>query len=108
MPPALGFLLGFTDPLVEVVPTVNSYISFITRLLIAIGLVFEIPLVMFFLAKLNLINAKMLGGIRRYVFVVAFIVAAIVTPTPDPFNQLLVAIPILVLYEVGALFTRFV
>jgi sec-independent protein translocase protein TatC len=108
MPPALGFLLGFTDPLVAVIPTVDSYISFITRLLIAIGVIFELPLAMGFLAKVRIINPKMLNGIRRYVVVVAFIIAAIVTPTPDPFNQLLVAIPILVLYEVGALITRFV
>jgi sec-independent protein translocase protein TatC len=107
MPPALGFLLGFTDPLVEVVPTVDSYIGFVTRLLIAIGIVFELPLALYFLAKVNLINPKMLGSIRRYVVVASFIIAAIVTPTPDPFNQLLVAIPIMVLYEVGALLTRF-
>jgi sec-independent protein translocase protein TatC len=48
----------------------------------------------------------MLGKIRRYVVVVAFVVAAVVTPTPDPFNQLLVAVPILVLYEVGVLLAR--
>lgn len=107
MPPALGFLLGFTDQLVEVVPTVQSYIGFTTRLLIAIGLVFELPLALFVLAKVNLVNPKMLGSFRRYVVVGAFIIAAIVTPTPDPFNQLLVAIPIMVLYEVGALLTRF-
>jgi sec-independent protein translocase protein TatC len=107
MPPALGFLLGFGNNVVEIKPTVASYISFITRLLVAIGLVFQLPVVLFFLAKVRLINPKMLGTIRRYVVVVAFIVAAVVTPTPDPFNQLLVAIPILVLYEVGALLARF-
>jgi sec-independent protein translocase protein TatC len=106
MPAALGFLFGFGGDLVEIRPTVATYISFISRLMIAIGVIFQLPLAMFFLSKVHLINPKMLGSIRRYVVVVAFIVSAVVTPTPDPLNQLLVAIPILVLYEVGVLLAR--
>jgi sec-independent protein translocase protein TatC len=106
MPAALGFLFAFGAGEVEIRSTVASYISFITRLLVAIGLVFQLPVVLFFLAKVHLINPKMLGAIRRYVVVAAFIIAAVVTPTPDPFNQLLVVVPILVLYEVGALLAR--
>ena len=105
LPPALGFLLEFGT--VRINPTVDSYISFFWRLTVAIGLVFQLPLLLFVLAKLKIVNPKMLGAIRRYVVVGAFIVAAIVTPTPDPFNQILVVVPILVLYEVGALLTRF-
>ena len=107
LPAALGFLFGFGDPTIRVVPTIESYIRFVSRLMIATGLIFEMPLAMFFLAKVRLVNPKMLNGIRRYVIVVAFLVAAVVTPTPDPFNQLLVAVPILVLYEIGALLARF-
>jgi sec-independent protein translocase protein TatC len=106
MPAAVGFLFGFGTGQVEIKSTVASYISFLTRLLIAIGLVFQLPVVLFFLAKVRLINPKMLSSIRRYVIVAAFILAAVVTPTPDPFNQLLVVVPILVLYEVGALLAR--
>jgi sec-independent protein translocase protein TatC len=106
VPTALNFLLNFGGDQVDANPAIAQYISFLTRLLIAIGVIFQLPLVMFFLAKVRLVNAKMLGGFRRYVFVIAFVVAAIVTPTPDPFNQLLVAVPILVLYEFGALLTR--
>jgi sec-independent protein translocase protein TatC len=105
MPAALTFLFGFSND-VEIRPTVASYISFVSRLLLAIGVIFQLPLVMFFLSKVHLINPPMLGRIRRYVVVVAFVVAAVVTPTPDPFNQLLVAVPILVLYEVGVLLAR--
>jgi sec-independent protein translocase protein TatC len=107
LPPALAFLLGFSNAWVEVTPTVSSYINFIARLLIAIGVVFQLPLALFFMAKVRIINPKILGSIRRYVIVGAFIVAAVVTPTPDPFNQILVVIPILVLYELGALLARF-
>jgi sec-independent protein translocase protein TatC len=105
MPAALTFLFGFSND-VEIRPTVASYISFVSRLLLAIGVIFQLPLAMFFLSKVHLINPPMLGKIRRYVVVVAFVVAAVVTPTPDPFNQLLVAVPILVLYEVGVLLAR--
>lgn len=105
LPPALGFLLEFGT--VRILPTVDSYISFFWRLTIAIGLVFQMPLVMFVLAKFRVVNAKLLNSIRRYVIVAAFILAAVVTPTPDPFNQILVVVPILVLYEIGALLTRF-
>jgi sec-independent protein translocase protein TatC len=107
LPAALRFLAGFGADMIRFSPSIDKYISFITRLLIATGIIFQLPLVMFFLSKVHLINPRMLGRIRRYVIVVAFIVAAIVTPTPDPFNQLLVAIPILVLYEIGALLARF-
>ncbi|HVG96814.1 MAG TPA: twin-arginine translocase subunit TatC, partial [Chloroflexota bacterium] len=103
LPAALSFLFGFSGDLVEIRPTVASYISLVSRMLLAIGVIFELPLAMFFLSKLHLINPKMLGGIRRYVIVAAFIISAVVTPTPDPLNQLLVAVPILVLYEVGVL-----
>ncbi|HXI14871.1 MAG TPA: twin-arginine translocase subunit TatC, partial [Chloroflexota bacterium] len=92
---------------VRINPTIDSYISFFWRLTVAIGAVFQLPLVLFFLAKLKIVNPKLLGSIRRYVVVGAFIVAAVVTPTPDPFNQILVVVPILVLYEIGALLTRF-
>ena len=105
LPPALGFLLEFGS--VKIEPTVDSYISFFYRLTIAIGIVFQLPLVLFVLAKLRVVNPKMLGSIRRYVVVAAFIIAAVVTPTPDPFNQILVVVPILVLYEIGALLARF-
>ncbi len=105
LPPALGFLLEFGT--VRINPTVDSYISFFWRLTVAIGGVFQLPLIMFILAKLRIINPKLLNSIRRYVIVGAFVLAAVVTPTPDPFNQILVVIPILVLYEIGALLTRF-
>jgi sec-independent protein translocase protein TatC len=105
LPAALAFLFGFSND-VEIRPTVASYISFVSRLLLAIGVIFQLPLVMYFLSKVHLINPQLLGRIRRYVVVIAFVVSAVVTPTPDPFNQLLVAVPILVLYEVGVLLAR--
>ena len=107
MPAALTFLLGFGDDEIKVIPTVASYIDFVTRLLLAVGGIFQMPLVMFILTKAGVINPSRFGSWRRYVVVVAFIVGAIVTPTPDPFNQLLVAVPVMLLFEFGALLARF-
>jgi sec-independent protein translocase protein TatC len=63
--------------------------------------------VIFFLAKLGVVNSRSLGHFRRYAVVGAFVAAAIITPTPDPFNQTLVAVPIYLLYELGVLMARF-
>ena len=107
MPAALTFLLGFGDDEIKVVPTISSYIDFITHLLVAVGGIFQLPLIMFILTKVGIINPAKFGSWRRYVVVLAFIVGAIVTPTPDPFNQLLVAVPVMLLFEFGALLARF-
>ena len=62
---------------------------------------------MFFLAKLGVVDAAQLGRFRRYALLGAFVAGAIITPTPDPFNQTVVAVPIYLLYELGVLFARF-
>ena len=85
--------------------TIQSYISFMSMLTVATGLIFELPLVMYFLAKMGLINAAFLKKYRRYAILIIVIVAAIVTP-PDAGSQILVSIPLLILYEVGVLITK--
>ncbi len=107
MPAALTFLLGFGDDAIKVVPTIASYIDFVTRLMLAAGAIFQMPLIMFILVKVGVVTVKKLSFMRRYVVVFAFLVGAVVTPTPDPFNQLLVAVPVMLLFEFGALLARF-
>ncbi|NUM30905.1 MAG: twin-arginine translocase subunit TatC [Bacteroidetes bacterium] len=85
--------------------TMQSYISFMSMLTIATGLIFELPLVMYFLAKLGLITSGFLKKNRRYAILIIVIVAAIVTP-PDVGSQILVSIPLLVLFEIGILVTK--
>ena len=104
-PPALGFLLGFSDvatPLIRI----SNFVNLMVRLLFWMGVAFETPLVMFMLAQLGIVSAQQLSRFRRYWIVVAFILAAIITPTFDPVNQALVAGPLLVLYELGVLLAR--
>ena len=85
--------------------TIQSYISFMSMLTVATGIIFELPLVMYFLAKLGIISASYLKKYRRYAILFIIILAAIVTP-PDVGSQILVSIPLLILYEVGVIITK--
>ena len=100
-PPATSFLLTFGSDIAIPQIKIGNYISFITRLLLAIGLVFETPVVITFLARIGIINSEWLARKRKMAIIVAFLLAAIITPTFDPINQSLVAVPLIILYELG-------
>ncbi|MFQ6121912.1 MAG: twin-arginine translocase subunit TatC, partial [Dehalococcoidales bacterium] len=80
---------------------IGNYISILTRLLLAIGFVFEMPVITTFLSRLGIIKPKWLSDKRKIAIIFAFILAAIITPTFDPINQSLVAAPLIVLYEMS-------
>ena len=106
LPFAVKYLLTFSgvaEPMIKI----GNYISFVTSLLFWMGAAFETPIIMFFLGKIGIINSSKLKRFRKYAIVVAFVIAAVITPTPDPMNQALVAIPIYLLFEIGALLVRF-
>ncbi len=106
-PPALHFLLTFGGDVAVPLIRVSNIINLMIRLLFWMGVAFETPLVMYLLAQLGIVSARGLSRFRRYWIVVAFILGAIITPTFDPVNQGLVAIPLLLLYELGILLARF-
>jgi sec-independent protein translocase protein TatC len=106
IPSALRFLLHFGESYADIRPSMGEYFSFITTFLLAVGLVFETPIVIFFLAKLNIVSVKRLTKMRKFVVLGVFVVAAIITPTPDPFNQIIVAVPMYLLFEIGILLAR--
>jgi sec-independent protein translocase protein TatC len=101
LPPAMRFLLTFGSDIAVPYIKIGNYISVITRLLLAVGLVFEMPVVTTFLARIGIIKPEWLASKRKISIVIAFIVAAIITPTYDPINQSLVAVPLIVLYEMS-------
>ena len=101
VPPATTFLLTWGSDIATPQIKIGNYISVVTRLLLAIGLVFEMPVVTTFLARLGILTPKWLADKRKPAVIFAFILAAIITPTFDPINQILVAIPLIVLYEVS-------
>ena len=106
-PPAFRFLISYSSEFLDPMPAVSEYFSLALRLLLAFGVIFELPVFMVFLAKLGTVNAPFLAKNRKYAFLIAFIIAAIVTPTPDVVNQLLMAGPLVVLYEISIVAVRF-
>jgi len=101
VPPATKFLISFGSDIAAPEIRIGNYVSIIARLMLAIGLVFEMPVITTFLARLGVLKAKWLSDRRRTAIIVAFILAAIITPTFDPINQSLVAAPLIVLYEMS-------
>ena len=106
IPPAFRFLLTFGSDVAVPMIKISNFVNLELRLLFWMGLVFETPLVMFLLAKLGIVDARKLSRFRRFWLVIAFILAAIITPTFDPVNQSLVAAPLIALYELGILMVR--
>jgi len=108
LPFALKYLLTFGGDIADAFISIGEYVSFVVTLLIWMGVAFELPMLIVFLARLRVVNYRQLRSYWKYALLGSFIIAAIITPTPDPFNQTLVALPIYLLYEVGVLFSRFV
>ena len=106
LPFAMGFLLTYKTASLQPMISVGSYIDFTLKFLLAFGAIFELPIVILFLTKMGIVTPKMLAKNRKYAVLIAFILAAILTPTPDAFNQTLMAGPILVLYEAGIIISK--
>jgi len=102
LPFAMGFLLNYKvgDFLMPML-SVGLYIDFLLKFLLAFGLVFELPILIVITTRMGLITPQTLKKYRRLAIVLAFVVAAIITPTPDAFNQTLMAVPMIILYELG-------
>jgi len=100
-PPAFKFLLGYSNEFLSPMPTVKEYFSLCLRLLIAFGVIFELPIFMVLLAKMGIVSAGFLSRHRKYAILLAFVIAAILTPTPDVINQCMMAVPIIILYELS-------
>lgn len=106
IPPALRFLLTFGGDIAEPLIRISNLVNIMVRLLFWLGLSFETPLVMYVLALLGVVSARGFARFRRLWLVASFVIAAAITPTIDPVNQAIVALPLIVLYEVGVLLAR--
>jgi sec-independent protein translocase protein TatC len=103
LPVGIAFLLSFGEGIAVPTIRISEYLSLAIVLLFWLGIIFELPLVIFLLAKLRLVSYQRFKRVRKFVPPVAIIVSAIITPTFDVVNQLLLAGPIIILYEVGLL-----
>ena len=99
------FFLGFANENVQALPSVKQYFSFAIKLLFAFGIVFELPVVVFFLAKMGLVTPDLLKKKRKYAMLLTFVLAAILTP-PDVITQCMMAGPLIILYEIGIIIAR--
>jgi sec-independent protein translocase protein TatC len=106
LPNAVEFLGGFMAEVAEHRYSADFYLTFVGNVMLWSGLVFETPLVMFILARLGIVSPESFAKVRRFVIVGAAIGAAIITPTPDPLNMLLIMGPFMLLYEFGILLAR--
>ena len=105
-PIAFKFFMGYSSEIIKPLPSIKEYLNFSCKLLFAFGAVFELPLFVLFLAKIGLVNEKMLRSKRKFAILGIFAVAAILTP-PDIVSQILMAIPLLVLYEISILVAKY-
>jgi sec-independent protein translocase protein TatC len=101
LPAAISFFAGFGTPEIENNIAVNEYMSFIISVMLAAGVVFELPMVSWFLSQLGIVTPAFMRHYRRHAIVVIFILAALLTPGTDPVSQVLLAVPLIVLYEVS-------
>ena len=85
---------------------IGNYVSLMLSLLFWMGVIFELPIVLFFLSRIGVVKPSFLSRNRKWAIVLAFILGALITPTLDPINQTMVAIPVLALYEVGILLSK--
>ncbi len=104
-PAALTFLSNFLSDLYEWSPEGNQVINFYLTLMIGLALAFQLPVIMFLLAKLNVASPQKMRGFWKYALLIVFIVSAVITPSTDPFNMMLVAIPLYTLYWAGIVFS---
>lgn len=106
LPAAVKFLHGFLQDVAEPLWSLDRYLTLVTRMIFWVGMSFETPLIVFFLAKLGVIAPATLTRNRKYAIVIIAILAAVVTPTPDPVNMALVMLPLVLLYEIGIFLAR--
>lgn len=106
LPFAINFLITYKTESLKPMLSVGNYVDFCLKFILAFGAVFELPVVIVFLTKIGVVTPETLAKHRKYAVLLAFVIAAVLTPTPDAFNQTLMAVPIILLYEAGILASR--
>jgi len=108
LPPTLNFLITFMPGLAETTPRISDYVNVVTRLILSVGLVFETPIIIMFLARMGIVSPQWLAKRRKIWIVLAFVISAFITPTIDPIMQTVIALPLIILLELSIILSRFV
>ncbi len=106
LPVGIEFLMGYATDKLQPMIQVGRYISFVAWMTISFGVVFELPIISFFLGRIGVINSGMMRRGRRFAVVAILIVAGVATPSPDVFSQLMLAVPLYALYEISVIVVR--
>lgn len=107
IPSMMAFAKSFGSSHIENIIDVNEYLGFFATVILASGLIFELPMVMYVLSRVGIVTPTFLSTYRRHAIVLILIIAAVLTPTPDPINQLFFAAPLYVLYELSIVISKF-
>lgn len=106
-PFSISFLYNYqVSDMVKNIPTLASYISLVTSIILVSGILFELPVLIYFLSRIGLVTPAFLKRYRKHAFIAILLIAGIITPTPDMFTQLMVSLPMVLLYEVGIFLSR--
>ena len=108
LPAGIKFFLGFGNTELEALLSVDKYFDFVIMFVLPFGFIFELPLVITILGKMGLITSAFLKKYQRIIIFLSFVVGALITPTPDVFTQSMIALPIIVLSEVGYFIVRYI
>jgi len=106
LPQAIGFLLGFARDL-EPIIFIDEYVGFVSFMVLAFGITFEIPMVILFLGMAGIVSSTRLRKLRRHAAVLSVVIAAVATPSQDPYTLVLMAVPLYLMYEIALLIIRF-
>lgn len=107
IPTAMNFFANFGTDLIELNISADKYISFVLVMILSSGILFEIPMVAYFLTKMGILTPEFMRHYRRHAIVIILIISAIVTPTPDVITQSLLAIPMFILYELSIFISKY-
>jgi sec-independent protein translocase protein TatC len=108
LPSGIKFLLSYEGGTIRAMISVERFVLFCTAMIFAFGVTFEIPIIMMALGKIGIIKSRSLSKTRRYAILVVTIAAALITPTPDVYNMILLAVPMYILYEAGIILMKIV
>lgn len=108
LPAAVQFFMGFSTDTLQPMFSLSSYLSFFIAFMLPFGVVFELPLILFFLGKIGIVSSSFLKRKRRILIVLAFVFAGVISPTTDVFTQTMIAVPMIVLYEVSIYLVQYV
>ncbi len=107
LPTSLAFFSSFGTTIIELNIAIDSYVSFVLTLILGAGLIFELPMVTYFLSKIGILHPLLMRKYRRHAIVIILIISALVTPTPDILTQSLFAAPMIILYEISIFISHY-